>query len=130
LGKITEVAERRIHWRFQAKERTLVYLGSASYGMLYHLIEISNGGLSFRYFGEDRLINGLSELSLVIENKFYATGIPIGTVSDTPLVNGYIPFRRRGVRFDELSPRHKSQLFDFIMNNTEKFSLMLIRKRI
>jgi hypothetical protein len=97
MGEITEIAERRTHKRFPAKERALVYLMSSSYGMLYHLIEISNGGLSFRYLGEDVLINDSSELSIVIEDNYYMTEIPVETVSDSPLVNSYIPFRRRGI---------------------------------
>jgi hypothetical protein len=118
MGEITEIAERRTHKRFPAKERALVSLRSDAYGMLlYHLIEISNGGLSFRYLREDVLINGSSELSIVIEDNYYMTEIPVETVSDSPLVNSYIPFRRRGLRFGELSPMQKSQLNDFIMKS-------------
>ena len=119
MEAITEIAERRTHKRFPAKERALIYIMSDSYGMLYHIIEISNGGLSFRYLGEDVLINGSSELSIVIEDNYYMTEIPVKTVSDTQLVNGYIPLRRRGVRFGELSPMQKSQLNDFIKKHTE-----------
>ena len=119
MEAITEIAERRTHKRFPAKERALINIKSDAYGLLlYHLIEISNGGLSFRYLGEDILINGSSELSIVIEDNFYMTEIPVETVSDTLLVNGYIPLRRRGVRFGKLSPMQKSQLNDFIMKHT------------
>ena len=119
MGEIAEIAERRTHKRFLAKERALVYIKSGSYGMLYHLIEISNGGLSFRSLGEDVLINGSSELSIVIEDNFYITEIPVKTVSDTLLIKGYIPLRRRGVRFGQLSSMQKSQLTDFIKKYTK-----------
>ena len=119
MGEIAEIAERRTNKRFPAKERALVSIRSDSYGMLYHLIEISNGGLSFRYLEEDVLTKSLSELSIVLEDNFYVDSLPVEIVSDTLLVNGYIPVRRRSVRFGELSPRQKTQLIDFIKKNTE-----------
>ena len=126
MGELIEIFERRIYRRFPAKERAFVYLGSELGDMLYHLIEISGGGLSFRYLGEEVLTKNLSKLSLVMEDDFYVAALPVETVSDIRLVNSYIPFRRKSVRFCELSPRSKSQLFDFIINNTEKYTILLI----
>jgi len=119
MGEIREIAEGRVHKRVPAKERALVYIGSESDCMLYHLIEISNGGLSFRYIGEDLLTKGLSELSLLMEDNCYVAALPVETVSDTLLVNSNITIRRRSVRFGELSSMQKSQLNDFIKKNSE-----------
>jgi hypothetical protein len=115
----TEIAEGRVHKRVPAKERALVYIGSESDCMLYHLIDISNGGLSFRYLGEDVSTQGLSELSLVLKDTCYAAALPVETVSDTPLINNNVTIRRRSVRFGELSAMQKSQLYDFIKKNAE-----------
>ena len=105
MGAIAEVYGRRFPKRFPAKESALLYIKSDVYGMLlYHLIESSNGGLSFFYLGEDILINGSSDLSIVVGNNYHMTEIPVETVSDTPMVNGYKSLRRRGVRFGKLSP--------------------------
>ena len=118
MGEITEITEGRVHKLIPAKERALVYIGSESDSMLYHLIEISNGGLSFRYLGGNVLTQDLSELSLVLKDKCYVAALPVETVSDTPLNNSNVTFRRRGVRFGELSSMQKSQLNDFIMKHT------------
>lgn len=115
----TEITEGRIHKRIPAKERALVYIGSESASMLYHLIDISSGGLSFRYLGGDVLTQDLSELSLVLKDKCYVAALPVETVSDTPLVNSNVTFRRRGVRFGELSSMQKSDLNDFINKNLD-----------
>lgn len=119
MGEIAGDDDRRSRRRFSAAERTFVHIKSDSYGLLYHLIEISNGGLSFRYFGEDILLNDSSELSILVEDNLYLTEIQVETISDTPMDNGYIPIRRIGVRFGTLSPMQKTQLTDFIENNTE-----------
>ena len=119
MGERRRVAESRVHKRFPAKERALVSIGTEFDDMLYHLIEISNGGLSFRYLGEDVLTKGIAELSILLEDNSCVDSLPVEIVSDTLLVNGYIPVRRRSVRFGELSPIQKTQLIDFIKKNTE-----------
>jgi hypothetical protein len=120
MGRRRGVADSRVHKRFPAKDRALVSIGTESNGLLYHLIEISTGGLSFRYPGEDILTKGRSELSIILEDNFYVGSLPVEIVSDTLLVKGYIPIRRRSVRFGELSPTQKTQLIDFIKKNTEQ----------
>ena len=119
MGEITEVAERRMHKRFQAQKRALVYFGSGADGMAYHLIEVSNGGFSFRYLGEDELIEGLSELSMVFEDYYYISEMSVQIVSDTLIAYSYIPIRRIGMRFGELSSMQKTQVNDFMKKNIE-----------
>jgi len=119
MGEIREIVEGRVNKRFPAKERALVYIVSESDCMPYHLIEISNGGLSFRYLGEDFLTKDLSELNLVMEDKCYVAALPVETVSDTPLENSNVTIRRKGVRFGKLSSIQKSQLDAFIKRNYE-----------
>jgi hypothetical protein len=108
-------AERRQHERYRAKEHDLVLIGTDTDGALYHIIDISKGGLSFSYIGESELTQQLSEISIIVGNTFCLDALPVVTVSDKQLRPGQIgAMRRRGVRFGKLSPSQESLMDEFL----------------
>jgi len=108
----------RKHRRFQTHGRALARITSSP-GVLFHVIDISVGGLAFRYLGDNELDELPDELDLFYGERLALGKIPVRPVSDCPLEYGYIPMRRRGLQFGELTPAQKIGLDNFIVNCTE-----------
>ena len=112
-------AERRQYERYRAMDRDLVLIGSDTDGVLYHIVDISKGGLSFCYIGESELTRQLSEISIIVGNTFCLDALSVETVSDKQLRRGQIgAMRRRGVRFGKLTPSQESLIDDFLKRYT------------
>ena len=114
--------ERRRFKRLQAQQNTFALLrGQVS--KLGRVIDISDGGLAFRYvsIGED--LKGTFELDLVSpKDDLRLNGLLVKVVSNferqskTP--SGQIGLRRVGVQFRELTDYQISQLQYFMRNYT------------
>jgi len=59
--------ERRSHQRFGAMNRALVVVSDN--GLPFHIIDISLGGLAFRYIGKDQLAGAVTEISILYGDK-------------------------------------------------------------
>jgi hypothetical protein len=112
--------ERRESTRFQVQQGAFVALGP-EYEKVGQIIDMSMGGLSFRYMAEYDVSTEAAELDIFMnDNGFYLKSVPFDTVSDCePPEN--IPFssiatRRCSVQFRELSPGQKSRLEAFIQH--------------
>ena len=115
--------ERRKHKRFRVIGNTFVRLGSSSYQTCL-IIDISLGGLSFRYYEgitEIKEFNSTEtgKLDIIgVNDSFRIRQIPFETVYDIEVEseNPWHSFnsRKRGVRFTRLTHRHRSQLEKFI----------------
>jgi len=111
--------ERRKHKRYEVDNGALVLLGWY-YEKVGRIIDISMGGLAFRYVphGEEQ---EESDLTIVLsETNFYLDEVPTRTISDFELADK-IPAtsttaRRRGVQFMSPTDNQKAQI-DFFINN-------------
>lgn len=113
-----QVRKQRKDRRFLARERTLAQVSSAP-DILFHVIDISQGGLAFRYLGDQELAMIPAEVDILQDERFALTKIPVHPVSDCAISFGFIPMRRRSVQFGELTPWQKAELSHFILNCTE-----------
>ena len=114
--------QRRKHQRFQLEDFTFVNLKSESAKDIGQLIDISNGGLSFRYFVGAKKPRNFSKLDIVLSGSDFAiTGLPFRVIADTELTNGcqYSPiiFRRYCVQFEELTYNQNFKLCYFLSNH-------------
>ena len=117
-----DLPERRKFRRLQAQENTFALLrGQVS--KLGRVIDISNGGLAFRYVSIGEHLKGAFELDLVSpKDDVRLNGLPVKVVSNferqskTP--SGQIRLRRVGVQFRELTQYQMSQLQHFMGNYT------------
>jgi len=107
-----EIVERRKHTRFQVPKSAFVGFGPYD-AKVGQIIDVSTGGLAFRYVGTEEPSNG--ELSIFLaERDFYVGQIPFKTISDfeiagkTPSTS--MPLRRSGVQFGQLTDHQTSQL--------------------
>ena len=120
--KRRELAERRRHKRFQAQEGAFAVVRPES-TKLGQIIDISQGGLAFRYTVTGTQANGAVELDIFLTGDgFCLEKMPFKTVSDRKVSkkfsNGFLPMRRCGVQFGELTGIQITQLDYFIQNHT------------
>lgn len=109
----------RQHQRFKAMDRALVLVDDGPESLPYHIMDISEGGLSFRYLGQKLKRTGIKKLSLYHDYELIVDDIPIKTISDYRLRDNLVPVRRGSVRFAELDEEKLSKLELFIQNFTE-----------
>jgi hypothetical protein len=123
VSSTMEPAEQRIHKRFRVRENSYVTLrGPVS--KLGQIIDISRGGLSFRYIDIGERPNSSLEVKLSIKknNGFQLEHIAFKTIYDLRATKEF-PFsatriRRRGGRFVALDPDQISGLEYLIQNYT------------
>ena len=105
--------------RFKAVERALVLLDGGNESLPHHILDISRGGLSFRYLGQ-RLKRGmLQTISLYHDRELIVADIPIQSVSDYRLRDNLVPVRRGSVQFGDLDQETEGKLERFINQFTE-----------
>ena len=109
----------RAHQRFSAADRALVLINHEPEALPYHIIDISEGGLSFRYLGKELKRSEVTKGSLYHDHKLIIDDLSINTASDYCLRDNMVPVRRRGVTFKELTLDQLSKLETFIQNYTE-----------
>jgi hypothetical protein len=119
METMTEGAERRVHDRFKAKEHVLVLVGSDLDGMLFHVLDISRGGLAFSYPGTEKLRTPLSRVSLVVGNTFCLDALPVTDISDTSIpCHTDTALRRKSLKFGTLTPEQETIMEDFLYRYT------------
>lgn len=103
--------------RYQVKDG-LIALDSV-YG---ELIDISFGGLSFRYNAYENLLNKPVEFGIIFGGEtLYFDHIPLESVTDLPLEEGDDRgLRRCGMQFGELSQEDLARLARFIREHTAR----------
>jgi hypothetical protein len=112
--------ERRRHERYQARKGAFV-APDTHVRKLWQILDISKGGLAFRYVvtGED--LDKCSALDiLTADTQFFLEMIPVRCISDLEIVNESVSsygIRRRSVEFGKLTPFQMSSLEDFIRNH-------------
>jgi hypothetical protein len=117
--------ERREHRRLRAKEGTLAVFGRPRV-TVGEIMDMSMGGLAFRYAAEDELSKEPCQLDILLADGLsHLYGLPCETVYDietddsTPVPVSSMVKRRRGVKFGRLTPSQKLHLENFIENHTE-----------
>jgi len=109
----------REHQRFKAMHRALVLIDKGPESLPYHIMDISESGLSFRYLGQKLKRSEVKEISLYHDFELIVDNLPVQTVSDHRLQDNLVPVRRGSLHFKELTPEQRSQLERFIQNFTE-----------
>lgn len=115
-----EQVERRKHKRFQAWNGAFVALGPYSL-KLGQIVNMSMGGLAFRYIGSRKPSKMKTESKIFIDNGFCLDDVPLETVSDFEAKQGSfasLVMRQSGVQFGKLTRDQESELEYFIDNHT------------
>ena len=112
--------ERREHQRIQVKSGAFVGIGP-HFNQVGPLVDISKGGLSFRYTSRKKQAKGLSLDIFLTDRDFYLGYVPFKAVSDSKTPDnpsGSATIRQCTVQFGELTPDQISYLQDFIQDHT------------
>lgn len=109
----------RDHQRFKAIGRALVLINTGPEALPFHIMDISEGGLSFRYLGPKLQRDKINNISLYHDQKLIVDDIPIKAISDYRLSENLISVRRGSVQFGSMEKGKHSQLEKFIQNYTE-----------
>ena len=122
VTKRKKIVERRKHKRFQVHDGTLAVLTSHFYNW-GPIIDISRGGLAFRYSGNKLPLNVSCDLGISLANiGFYLGKLPFRAISDFEIANEFAysltTIRRCDVEFGELTLHQISVLEYFIRNHT------------
>ena len=117
-----EPVERRRHRRFQVQHGTYVAIGPP-YGKLGHMVDISMGGLAFRYVDGKNATEASYANIFLTEANFYLEKVPIKTILDFEEAerahSGPMTMRRCGLQFRDLTADQASQLEFFIHNYSQ-----------
>ncbi len=111
-------AERRRHRRFEALSGAFAV--NSKFGQL---VDISKGGLSFRYIERRGWPKEMFEQGVIFgDDDFSMDNIPIKTINDYVVANGLSSYsttiRRCGIEFGELSSKQQIDLEYFIWSHT------------
>jgi len=117
-----ELVDKRKHKRFRSQDLAFAAFGS-HIKEIGQIMDISMGGLAFRYIADGDQLNESHELEIYLANNgFHLKEVPFNTISDFELTSEFplssIIMRRRGVQFGELPQTRVSQLEYFIQNHT------------
>ena len=109
----------RAHQRFSAIDRALVLIDHGPETLPYHIVDISEGGLSFRYLGKKLKRSDIKNVSLYHDYKLIVDNLPINTISDYRLRDNLVPVRRGSITFKKLTSDQLGKLEAFIQRFTE-----------
>ena len=109
----------RRYQRFKAQERALVSLPLGSEDLPYHIIDICEGGLSFRYLGKKIKTSKIPPINLYYEYELIVGDLPVREVSDCQLLDDVVPVRRKSLCFESLSMEQHNRLSLFIERFTK-----------
>ena len=117
-----EVVERRRHKRFQAEDGAYAAV-RPQYDKIGQIIDVSRGGLAFRYMVSGSQEDASSELDIfLIGDGFHLDKVPFQTVSDEGIPERLSPSSQKmwrcGVQFGELTQMQILKLKEFILNHT------------
>jgi len=116
-----KVVERRKHKRFQPKEGAYAAV-RPQYDKIGQIIDVSRGGLAFRYMVCGSQEDKSSELDIfLIGDGFHLDKVPFQTVWDQEIRErscaGSQRMRRCAVQFEELTQMQTLQLEEFIRDH-------------
>jgi hypothetical protein len=114
--------ERRKHGRFKVKEGAFAALGRW-FSPVGQIMDISKGGLSFRYIARSDQSKGTTQLKILLSGAgFHFDILPFKPIWDlaTPYALSYVSrtMRQCGGQFGELKDDQKLDLDYFIQNYT------------
>ncbi len=120
---MTGFLDQRRHKRFRAKEGMFTVLRDNGADTLGTVLDISRGGLAYRYVPKDGSQGRCFELDIFLSGEGYrAERLPFRTITDFE-IDQDVPFstirvRRSGVQFGSLTGEQINQVENVIKNDT------------
>ena len=123
IGRKTIEVEMRKFTRFKVKDLSFALLKTAFYEELGEILDISKGGLAFKYLVGENQIKEAVELDIIhANNSFHIKKLRCKTISDFEIINevdfSSLKMKRHSVKFGELDNNQISELDYFIKQYT------------
>jgi hypothetical protein len=119
MNRRNESVEHRKHKRYRIRQGAYVAL-APPFGRVGRMIDISKGGLSFRYVDGKETTNGSYVNILLTEANFYLDKVPVKTILDFKIpdksTSSSITMKRCGLQFEGLTHKQASELKFFVDN--------------
>jgi hypothetical protein len=114
--------EKRRHERIQIMRAEDAILTENGFTKWVQIMDVSKGGLAFCYVATSRLMNGSFELEILSDRDgLCLENLKIEVVSDLQIGHelflGFIPIRRCGAKFMELTTYQTHELESFLKNS-------------
>lgn len=107
--------ERRLLPRFSVQNRAFVEVSGDESGLPYHMIDISEGGMAFRYLNLNPLNLTGSQMDIYLDKDLYVGRLPVTVVADQKwMLDDSLSKRHCSVSFGNLTPVQQKQLQAFI----------------
>ena len=121
-GSAGDRIEKRRHERIQIMRAADAVLSENGFTKWVQIMDVSKGGLAFCYVATSRLMNGSFELEILSDHAGCCLeNLGIEVVSDLQIGHelflGYIPIRRCGAKFIELTTYQTHQMESFLKNS-------------
>lgn len=115
--------ERRKHERFAARDDVVAALRSSLERKVGLVMNVSRGGLAFRYIESSEMVAEPFELDLKLgETGVDLKGVPVRLVTDTGMANEFsfslIPLKKCSVQFGQMTCKQTSNLDFFLQYHT------------
>jgi hypothetical protein len=119
------IKERRKHPRFQVKDGAVAVLKSSEHCKVGTIIDVSEGGLAFKYFDEPELFDGPLTVDIMIpQEDFTLLDIPCTPVADFKIPSetafSMLPMMRCGLQFHQLNDHQANSLQLFLDQHTTR----------
>ncbi|MDM7918281.1 MAG: PilZ domain-containing protein [Methanosarcina sp.] len=118
--------EQRVHERFRVKDGVFAVIRKDNDTKLTvgQIIDISQGGMSFKYLANSEPIDGVHKLDIYSSgNGAQLKDITFRVVTDfrmdSPFPFSTVFMRRGGLQFQDMSDDHLSRFFEFIGKFTD-----------
>ncbi len=117
--------EKRRYPRYRAGKRALLVINTTM-DRPFHILDIGHGGVAFKYLGEKKEANLITNISLVDDQHVYLENIPVVAVNDIRLspdspegqAGISAPRRRVSLCFTSLNREQEDRLEEFIREHT------------
>jgi hypothetical protein len=110
----------RKHPRHKVVPRALVLVKQEQDALPFHIVDVSKGGLAYRYLGSRLKRSEIGKINLYLESELIVEGLPVQPVSDLCLSQNAIPLRRGSFRFGDLDADQYAQVERFINTYAEQ----------
>ena len=113
-----EMAERRRYKRYPVQKRAYALL-KAHESKLGQIVNVSKGGLAFRYMSAKKRLKGPFDIDIMItDNGFRLDNVRVRIISEHEVADeksfSFLTVRQLGVEFAGLSQEQDARLDDFI----------------
>ncbi|WP_020676366.1 PilZ domain-containing protein [Geopsychrobacter electrodiphilus] len=115
-----DTSKVRKYPRHKVVQRALVLINQGLDSLPFHIVDVSKGGLAYRYLGPRLKQSKAYKVNLYHETELIVEGLPVKPISDQSLTKSTVPLRRGSFRFETLDSEQNALIERFINTCSEQ----------